>query len=425
MNTAGLSTEQAPPLAVPLTFYATAPLAMLAGGVLLASEGSALFLSAWLPRTIALAHVGTLGVLLAVMCGSLYQMVPVVIGERVPASRLAFAVAPVLALGGVLLVFGLWTANALAVRLAAFALGGALVTFVAPVALALVRARGGETLLGMRIALASLVGLATLGLRLAWGHATGDMPASRLPLLVAHVDLALVGWVGGLVTAVSWRVVPMFYLTAELPPRRARALAWVLGASVALVFAAALAGAGPRWVIAAALPGAIVVLGVQPLALASLLRARRRRRRDPSLQFWWLSIGAAPAVLSVAVAAWLTDVGRASVLLGWLAIFGWAGAAVHGMLSRIVPFLVWLDRFAKVAGLAEVPPMKRLLPDERVRVQLLAHGATLGLGALAIATGSDLLARATGVLLATTGALLGTSLVGVLRRAAQASPRQA
>jgi hypothetical protein len=236
-------------------------------------------------------------------------------------------------------------------------------------------------------------------------------------MLVAHVDLALVGWVGGLITAVSWQVVPMFYLTEAFPKRRAQAIAWVLLGSIAAVFVAALLGLAPLVVIVAALPGALAVLVVQPLSLARMIRGRRRRRRDPTLQFWWIALGTAPLVLLSALATWLSDWAPATLLLGWLAIFGWAGATVHGMLTRIVPFLVWFHRFAALAGLAEVPPMKRLLPDEQVRVQLIAHAATLGVGVLAIALQNDVLARITGALLALTGALLGAALVAVRWRA--------
>lgn len=416
MNTAGLSTDQAPPLAVPLSFYALVPLSMIVAGALFVVEGGSLLVTSWLPRTIALVHVGTIGVLLSVMLGSLYQMVPVVAGSKVPLIRLSHVVAGALGLGGVALVYGLWSGTPSVVRVATYLLGSALVAFVVPVSIALARARGGETLLGMRVAMGCLVALATLGLRLAWGHSGGEMPLARATFLVAHVSLALIGWVGGLITAVSWQVVPMFYLTAEFPKRRARAIGWVLFASMAAVFVAALFGS-LTLVIAAAIPGAIAVWIVQPLSLAVSIKNRRRRRRDPTLQFWWVALASAPLVLVAALATWLLPWTPSTLLLGWLAIFGWAGATVHGMLTRIVPFLTWFHRFAALAGLADVPPMKQLLPDGQVRVQLVSHVVTLAVGALAIALQQDLLARLAGGLLALTGALLGFAIVSVLWRA--------
>jgi hypothetical protein len=86
------------------------------------------------------------------------------------------------------------------------------------------------------------------------------------------------------------------------------------------------------------------------------------------------------------------------------------------MLTRIVPFLVWLHRFAPVVGEAPVPSVRALLPDSRVRVGLVLHAGSVLLGACGILSGSDLLVRAAGLaLLATAGWLLG-SLVQVARR---------
>ncbi|MBI2389820.1 MAG: hypothetical protein HYV09_09530 [Deltaproteobacteria bacterium] len=292
MNTAGLSTDQAPPLEVPATFYAIIPLAMVTAGALLLAEGGMLLASSWLPRTIALVHVMTLGVLAAAMLGSLYQMVPVVAGSPVPAIRLSHGVAGCLVVGAGALIFGLWSANARAIQLGAIALSIALIVFLVPMAVALTRASGGETLLGMRIAVTCLAVLAALGVRLAWGHA-GDMPSSRQALLVAHVDLALVGWVGGLISAVSWQVVPMFYLTEAFPRRRAYAIAIAVGVSALAVTVAALAAASVTWIVVAALPGAIAVLLVEPFTLARMIPRRKRRRSDPTLQFWWSAIARA------------------------------------------------------------------------------------------------------------------------------------
>ena len=88
----------------------------------------------------------------------------------------------------------------------------------------------------------------------------------------------------------------------------------------------------------------------------------------------------------------------------------WAGLTVHGMLTRIIPFLLWFHRFSRLVGLAPVPPMNRLLPERTARISLGLHLATLLLGLAAIASGWSWLARGTGVLLLATGIALGTGL---------------
>jgi hypothetical protein len=57
------------------------------------------------------------------------------------------------------------------------------------------------------------------------------------------------------------------------------------------------------------------------------------------------------------------------------------------MLTRIVPFLVWMNRFAPRVGQVPVPSARKLLPDHRVRIGFALHEASVLLGATAIRGG--------------------------------------
>jgi hypothetical protein len=111
--------------------------------------------------------------------------------------------------------------------------------------------------------------------------------------------------------------------------------------------------------------------------------------------------------------AWSDDP-RAPVAFGWIALLGWAGLIVHGMLARIVPFLVWFHRFARLVGKVPVPAMRQLWPERAIRIGLALLLGALALGSGAIATGSAALARMTGGLLVATGVWLFVSMVRVL-----------
>lgn len=92
-------------------------------------------------------------------------------------------------------------------------------------------------------------------------------------------------------------------------------------------------------------------------------------------------------------------------------MWGWAGLVLHGMLTRIVPFLVWFHRFSDDAGRPGVPSMRKLLPDGRARLGLSLHAAAVLLGAVAIVTGAPFLLRLAGVTLACAGLSLGHALL--------------
>ena len=80
---AALSFEQAPPLTVPIRFFATAPWFGVAAGLLLLWQGPEALASRWSPATMALTHLMTAGLMLQGMCGALLQFVPVEAGEPV------------------------------------------------------------------------------------------------------------------------------------------------------------------------------------------------------------------------------------------------------------------------------------------------------------------------------------------------------
>ncbi|MBI5608924.1 MAG: hypothetical protein HY902_08575 [Deltaproteobacteria bacterium] len=421
----GLRLDQAPPLAIPARFFATVPVALAAvGGVLLVHGGAALS-SRWLPATVALTHLLTLGVAAMAMIGALYQMIPVVAGVPVPRIGLAKAVHALLCTGLAALVSGLlhpqaqWLFHA-----AEWSLGAALLGFVVPTVLALWRApTKSPTVAGMRLAMAALIALITAGLVLAWQYATGIYTPHRVPLLTLHALLGGVGWVGVLIAAVSWQVLPMFYLAHAPPPRRQSQFLGVVAASLGGATVAALLTLGgvdlgplppQHWIAALAGPAVVAIWLVAPLGVLRALQQRKRPRKDASLQFWYGSQAAALATALCGALALVVDDDRALLAAGWLAAVGWAAGTIHGMLTRIVPFLVWFHRFSHLVGLQPVLPMNRLWPDRWARLGFWSHAALLALGLVAIGMQYDLLVRLAGAAAVLTALSLAAGLYKVL-----------
>jgi hypothetical protein len=251
-------------------------------------------------------------------------------------------------------------------------------------------------------------------------------PGSRLLWSQAHLCIALVGWVGGLIAAVSWQVLPMFYLAPHAPG----ALKWTVQILAALgaigpvlilgVDYFGLLGENPPplepAVAVAAAPGILAIWVLHPAIGAWSLSARRRKRVDASLYFWQAGLMMAPLTALAALAAWSLDAPHWDILFGWLALWGWVGMIMHGMLTRIVPFLVWLHRFAPMVGQMRVPSVKKLHPDALTRRGFVLHLSSLLLGIVAILTTSDLLCRLAGLSLILTAASISHLLIHVLRQ---------
>jgi hypothetical protein len=427
MQTAGLHLDQAPPLSIPVTFFASAPIAVFAAGALLLVEGVLALVSNWLAQTLALTHLGTLGFLVMVMMGALYQLTPVVAGSRVRGVRIAHAVHALLVIGLAGLVTGLLTYAPRVTFVSLAVLLLSLLLFLPPVALALARAPArSETVTGMRMALASLFVVGFLGLWMAHGHSGMRFPGPRTLWIQVHLSVGFLGWVGCLISAVSWQVLPMFYLVSPQGRGSKRATLGLVAVGVllpVLVLFLDLAGVIPegwpaptRLAAAGALPAAFAVWGIQPVLSLRGLFQRRRRRVDGSVRFWQAGLCAACLTAVAAVVAHLLPHPRWVLLLGWMAIWGWAGMIVHGMLTRIVPFLVWFHRFSPLVGRVPVPSLRGLLPDRWTRRGFVVHVASVLAGIAAIVSGADWLARLTGLLLMATAAQLGHSIFHVLRQ---------
>lgn len=392
MPDAGLRTDQAPPLAIPASFFLLSPLAMIAAGVLLFFHPEALA-ARWSGAALALTHLGTLGLLGSTMLGALYQLIPVVAGAPVPAIRLAHGVHAFYLSGLVALVGRFLGLPPLAGAIGLVALGCAFLLFFLPVAVALFRAPSASaTPLGLRVSVVALLLVVLVGLRVGLGHAGGSFAAARFVWAQVHLSLGLLGWVGGLLAAAAWQLVPMFYLAPSFPPALPRLVHGLQALGLALLLGVLLAAEAGLdvGVGSALLAAAPLALGVWLLGPAAVLRAlllRKRARADGSVRFW---LAGAPVALALPwLGAWAVyaEDPRWGLAFAWLALWGHAATILHGMLTRILPFLTWFHRFSRLLGKAPVPPMRALYPDSRVRIGWGLHVATTLAGLAAVVTG--------------------------------------
>ncbi len=413
---AGLAFEQAPPFSLPLRFFLSAPLFLLAAGVLLAVAPDVLA-SRWGLRTFALTHLLTLGFLGMTMLGALTQMLPVLAGVPIIAPRrVAWLTHLPFALGSAALVAGFLGAGAAAFGAAIALLGASLAVFAAAAATSLARAARGDTVNGMRLALAGLVLTVVFGVALVLPRA-GWVP---LPLdwaqVGAHAAFGLLGWVLLLVIGIAYQVVPMFQITPPYPPRVARWLAFALAALLGVYACAPLL---PAPVSRAAAAGIAVVVLVFALVTLRLQRQRRRKLPDVTLDFWRLGMASLIACVAVWLAAQIAPAWASRdaypLLLGVLFLLGFAVSVVCGMLYKIVPFLAWYHLLAnRLARAGSIPRLKDFIAPRRQRLQLRLH-----LAACALLVPAPLwppLAIAGGLLLGLSAASLWLNLYSALRR---------
>ncbi len=417
MNTQpGLAFEQAPPFSLPLRFFLTAPLFLIAAALLITLYPETLA-SRWTPQALALTHAFTLGFLAMVMLGAMLQMLPVVAGSPVPAARFVARTSHVaLILGTLALMAGFLLAVPKAFAAGVILLLAAFAIFIAAAAISLARATTNVTVSGMRFAVASLAFTIALGIALALLRA-GWWNVSLEGASTAHVSFGLLGWVLLLVVGVAYQVVPMFQITPPYPPRLSR---WLAGAIFVLLVLRAFAPMLPHPIVI--LLDAGLAAGVLLFAFTTLNLQSRRRRKLPdiTLDYWRLGM----ASLIACVLAWMlaqlwpawANSNAYPLLLGALFLFGFAVSVVAGMLYKIVPFLAWFHLQAQLQAKAgTIPNMKQMIDEKKLRLQLRLHLAALALLVAAVAWPTALHIPA-GIVLALSALLLLGNLSSALRR---------
>ena len=400
----GLSSANAPELDLPARFMALsvgalAVLALTAPWSLPLTQESFTAFS-----LLALVHLITLGFVGAMIIGASYQLVPVAIGVHLSSPRAGRVSFWFYIAGLALFLLGLDRTWLAALAAGASLLGVAFLIYIGVIVTTWWRAPK-QDVVSWHIGLASInAGFGMIfGVLLAFNKSNGMLGGRMLDILAAHIAMMLVGWVALTFTGVAYRLIGMFTLSeSHFRPW----LAWIEMAGVlggAWLLALRFLFSWPAWtgqVAAIALLGGFACFAAQ---IARLYRRRMRRTFDIHIPF--ALVAAASAILAAALL--VTGLFRATmpgdpiwVAVIWLGLLGTAGTAIQGFFYKIATFLVWLKRYAPVAGREAVPKLEQLY-DRRLAVAGWGLWvAAIALGTVAILAEWNLLAAVGAIMLA-------------------------
>lgn len=399
-----LSTDVQPPLAIPLRHFLVGLAFLLAGAVaMLWTTGTRAAGGATPPfARVATVHLLLVGWVAITILGAVTQFVPVWSGVRIHSRRLA-SLQLLLVAGGVPGLAGaLWLGRPAAGVPFALAMVLGVAVFGYNVARTLLAARPWDaTEAHFALALGFFAAAIALATALALDFRAAVFPAAgvtRTSAIAAHATLAVFGGVLTTIAGALYQLGPMFTQSdPEAFDDRLRRLE-----SVALPVGVVLLAGGR---LVASVPTAVVggvLVATASVALGWFLLRRVRRAtgtRTPmlprygvvalALLAWGLTAGAAwlraatgapgPGVLDPALRFGVPSAGP--VLL-----FAAIGFVVAGTLYHVVPFLIWVHRYADRVGLEPVPTIDDLTGERLARGDLVATvgGTTL---VLAAATG--------------------------------------
>ena len=383
MNLGALSLENAPGFWSPVRFFLTVPVfGMIAAGIIFL-DGGQLFQSRWLPASLAVAHVFTLGYIAMAMLGALFQMLPVLMGAAFPqAERAAVFVHLLFAAGALCLVFAFLLQFPVLFATATAVLVPALILFGTGVLVAIFRTgKTRATARTVQLAAVGLIVTVLIGGYMSSGHALGRVSLNN-GLTNYHAAWGVIGWILILAIGVSGQVIPMFLTTPPYPNLFNKRLAYLL------MF---LLCAGSLLPVRGLEQVAMVLVSCLMLAYASvtlyLLGKRRRKRFDITCAYW--QVGMLCLILGAGTYVYgyfggLMAQVDVALLSGLFLLAGFAVSIINGMLYKIVPFLVWLNlRMPVVMGKLKpgtryyTPNIHEVINIRPMQVQFMFHVAGL------------------------------------------------
>ncbi len=295
---------------------------------------------------LGLTHLLTLGWITMTIMGALIQLMVVVHGVPFAAPKRLFWAWALFSAGAAGFVGGLWAGFDRYWIPAALAAAGVLLYLQVFVESLLAGAKLDWTGRHVACALGYLSVVILLGFILAYDRERGLLFHDPRGVLIAHIHLALVGWVSLMIVGVSYRLVAMFSLS-HIESKAPGALALVLAniGLLGLVLDSLFWGRRLLAAWACLLAAAYAAYAFQ---MNGIFRGRLRRF-DPALAYTLLALlgGAVWAALGLGLAfGFVKDDIPQEIAYVLAALLGWATPFILGQIHKIVPFLVWLHAFS-------------------------------------------------------------------------------
>ena len=318
-------------------------------------------------KVLSFIHLFLLGFVMMIIFGAMAQLLPVVLEVGHFAVELFYAIWPLLSIGTILMVFGFVYVPAL------LPFGGtivltAMMIFVFEILLTMRKVKKFNVVMSSVLISNTFLFFGIIfGLVMALGYA-GTISVDIDALLRSHVFLVIGGYISITIMGLSTVLLPMFGLSHGFSKKPLYIAISLMTMSVILVVVSSFIDMD---IIkySAYLFGAISLV-VYFYLVYKIYKTRARKENDiysKSMIFSYISM-----LVALVFAILYMFVKDESFLLasGWLLFFGFFGFAITGHMYKIVPFLVWFERYSPLVGKQKVPMLADMLPRQSSHAQL-------------------------------------------------------
>nr|WP_321266515.1 hypothetical protein [uncultured Sulfurimonas sp.] len=373
MELSGLSTDQAPPIFAPLRFYLSAPLfAIIAGFMMFFSEADFL-MSRYSLESIVITHALTIGFLAFIMLGSLTQMLPVLVGVKIPKVDAISKISYIALLSGTLfMLYGLKNESLFFNSAAIVLLTLGFTMMITVIAMAITKVKNfNATVKAMSVSLIFAGFTVMMGLFLLYTYVDDGFVMYRNIVANVHSVWGIFGFAGILIIGVTFQVLPMFYVAPKFKQFCKKRVVLLVSIGLVLwlltsIFAESYSFVAKAWIA--------LFFWAFATTVWKKLNERRRPISDVTVWYW----RAASIFLMLGSFLWIFDeyfmheyIVMVAILLGGGFIF----SIMIGMLYKIIPFLVWFHLNAM--GYMSIPTMNEMINKKLSKAQFYLFIASL------------------------------------------------
>jgi len=339
-------------------------------------------------KVLGFIHLFLLGFIMMIIFGAMAQLVPVVLEVGHFGVELFYAIWPLLLIGTVLMVFGFLLSPAL------LPYGGVIVLtsmmiFVMEIFMTIFKVEKLNLVMSSVLISNTFLFFGIIfGLLMALSYA-GTIDLDISALLHGHVYMVIGGYISITIMGLSVVLVPMFTLSHGFSMRPLEISISLMSVGVVLVVLSSLLDFEILEYLGYIL--SIVSLGFYFYLIYIIYDTRPRKENDVyaiSLMFSYISMIVA---IVMGLLYFMSQKEELLLASGWLLFYGFFAFLITGHIYKIVPFLVWFERFSPLVGKQKVPMLADMVPYKSSQAQFIFSAIGVVLVTLAILIKSDML----------------------------------
>ncbi len=333
-------------------------------------------------------HLLLLGFVMMVIFGAMAQLIPVTLEVGHFSVEFYYIIWPLLLIGTILMACGFFFSSSL------LPYGGTIVLismfiFLAEVFLTIKKVEKLNNVMKALIVSNTFLFLGVIvGIILALTYA-GAISTDITLLLKAHVYLVVAGYICITLMALSLVLLPMFGLSHNFSQKPLNLAVIIMTIGVSLVFLSGMFNLASIDYLGYIL--SILSLGLYLYEVFLIYKTRARKENDIYVISLFVSFASLFLAIILTITYYITYYQPLILTSGWLMFMGFFTFVISGHIYKIVPFLVWFEKFSPLVGKEKVPMLADMVPVTAAKFQFWFSFAGLILSTMGLLfTSNDL-----------------------------------